>query len=157
MSLFNQIDENVLHHSLIIRYFTPVLSRRWSDPCLPVQMDDLLTSGAIKSIIRPSIKDLSPIGIEEVTKPIGQGFTAFIPAGPALEGVVSLSYTQQGNCTVVEVHRSIELEVYICDIRQCYVSERCTLLYSAQKQIFKDKIFVVMVPAMHCICYELEV
>ena len=28
---------------------------------------------------------------------------------------------------------------------------------SDQKQIFRDKVFVVKVPAMHCISYELEI
>ena len=115
LALFHQIDEYALHHSIGIRYLTPVLPSRRSDPLPPIQMYDLLTPVAVKPIPWPFIKDLSSIGIVEVTKPVWQGFTALVPAGPTLEGVVSLPYTQEGDSTVVEVHSSIEHKVYICD------------------------------------------
>ena len=57
-------------------------------------MDDLLTSVAIKSMAKPGVEDLSSIGKVEVAKPVRQGFTAFVSAGPALEGVVTLSDVQ---------------------------------------------------------------
>ena len=92
--LFEQIDENALHLSISIRYLTPVFSSRWSDPHPPIQVYDPLTSVAMKPIAWSFIEDLSSIGIVEIPKPVRQGSTAFLPAGPTLEGVVSLSNAQ---------------------------------------------------------------